>query len=137
MTLQSETNFKKAFNIAKKTRLRAYAPYSKFKVGACVVTKSGKIYIGHNIENASFGATICAERAALWNWACQDRTDQISHIILVTNPLATPCGMCLQVLAEFCRSTTPIFLATPTGVKKSFTLNELLPERFDGKSLQS
>lgn len=127
---------KQAFQLAKKIRARAYVPYSHFHVGAVVITKSQKMFHGHNIENASFGGTVCAERTAIWNWAVHNRRDSIQAIVLVTEPLATPCGMCLQVMSEFLDPQTPIYLATTDAVVKSVRFDQLLPMRFDPASLK-
>jgi cytidine deaminase len=128
---------KKAFALTKKVRARAYAPYSNFQVGAVVITKSNAFFAGHNIENASFGGTVCAERVAIWNWASNNRRDPIKEIVLVTSPLATPCGLCLQVMSEFLSAKTLIHLSTPDGIKKSFYFDQLLPQRFDPASLKN
>lgn len=88
--------------LAKAVRKRAHAPYSRFKVGCALLTKSGKVYEGCNVENASFGATICAERGAVMQMvAGGDREITACAIVVPGNVPATPCGMCRQVLAEF------------------------------------
>lgn len=127
---------KKAYNEAKKARSRAYAPYSRFLVGACFKLKNQESYIsGCNIENASFGATVCAERVALWNWASQSkrRKGAFEFLVLVTdthNPVAGPCGLCLQTLSEFLLPETPIYLANLQGVQKEVLFRDLLPLSF-------
>lgn len=130
----------KAYQEALKARERAHAPYSKFLVGACLKVRNQDTYIsGCNIENASFGATVCAERVALWNWASQCASPQereatnIEFMVLVTdttNPVATPCGMCLQTLSEFLSPNTPIFLANLAGLQKEVLFKDLLPYSF-------
>ncbi len=126
----------KAYQEALKVRARAHAPYSKFLVGACIKIRGSDEYItGCNVENASFGATVCAERVAIWNWASQyDRaTKNIEFLVLVTdttNPVATPCGMCLQTLSEFLTPDTPIFLANLAGLQKEVLFKDLLPYSF-------
>ena len=125
----------KAYDLAKKARSQAYAPYSKFQVGACFKLAGRDVYVsGCNVENASFGATVCAERVALWNWVSQHRKDAaLEFLVLVTDtqdPVATPCGMCLQVMCEFAAMDFPVHLANLSGIKKSLTLKELLPMSF-------
>ncbi len=124
-----------ALTLATESRLRAHAPYSKFHVGAVVITQNRKMFSGHNIENASYGGTVCAERVAIWNWASHDRNDKIIHLVLTTDPVAPPCGMCLQVMSEFFDETTKIHLATAGKIQKSISFNQLLPIRFDPASL--
>ena len=133
-------NVTKAYQEALKARERAYAPYSKFLVGACLKIRNRDFYIsGCNIENASFGATVCAERVALWNWASQCATSaerdskNIEFIVLVTDttsPVATPCGMCLQTMSEFLSPDTPVFLANLAGLQKEVLFKDLLPYSF-------
>jgi cytidine deaminase len=115
---------------AKRVRLGAYAPYSKFKVGAALLTKSGKVYTGANVENASFGLTVCAERAAVIK-AVNDGQKDFIKIAVVTdrNPPATPCGACRQFLAEFAKDLK-VICANPKGKTKVYTLKELLPDAF-------
>jgi homotetrameric cytidine deaminase len=125
-----------AYQHAKKARENAYAPYSKFLVGACLKIRDQEEYItGCNIENASFGGTVCAERVALWNWASQKNRDPktIEFLLLVTdttNPVASPCGLCLQTLSEFLLPETPLFLANLQGVQKELQFKDLLPYTF-------
>lgn len=92
----------KLLNYAKKAIKNAYAPYSKFHVGAAIITKSGKVFTGCNIENSSYGLTICAERVALFN-AISGGEKQFQMMAIVTDnsKIAVPCGACLQVIAEF------------------------------------
>jgi homotetrameric cytidine deaminase len=129
------TELAKAFELAKKARGQAYAPYSKFQVGACLKLQGKDQYVtGCNVENASFGATVCAERVAIWNWVSQWRKDtKLEFLVLVTDtqePVATPCGMCLQVLTEFTAMDFPVHIANLAGIKKSVTLKDLLPMAF-------
>jgi cytidine deaminase len=125
----------KAFDLAKKARVQAYSPYSKFQVGACFKVEGKDQYVsGCNVENASFGATVCAERVAIWNWVSNFRKDnQLEFLVLVTDtkdPVATPCGMCLQVLSEFVSMDFPVHIANLAGIKKSVMLKDLLPMSF-------
>lgn len=113
-------------------REKAYAPYSRFHVGAGVQVESGEWYFGHNVENASYGATICAERVAILK-AVSESHRRITRIILVTDtsPASYPCGMCLQVMSEFMDGDAEIIIANLQGIEKSTNLNELFPKRFE------
>lgn len=109
----------------------AYAPYSHFHVGAAVLAASGKVYGGANIENASYGATICAERAAIFKAVNAGERKLVA--IAVT---ATPCGMCRQVMREFSDPKTfRIYVAACAKDVKAYTLDELLPESFGPDNL--
>jgi cytidine deaminase len=120
---------------AKQARQWAYAPYSHYLVGAAVLTSSGRIYDGVNIENAAYPATICAERVALFK-AVSEGERQFIALAVVTNNGGTPCGICRQVLAEFGLDTT-ILVADDSGeVKLEVSLNELLPLAFGADKLQ-
>lgn len=116
----------------------AYAPYSNYHVGACVVTKDGHTFLGANIENASYGATNCGERSAIFSaYSNGYRKEDIEAIAIVTDGdiLAGPCGICRQVLSELLEDETPIVLSNgkETEVK---TINELLPMRFTSEDLK-
>ena len=107
----------------------AYCRYSGYAVGAAIVSESGRIYAGCNVENASYGATMCAERSAIFGLVSAGER-QITKICVYApgEPLAMPCGMCRQVIAEFCLDA-PVLVAGPAGVlRRSFA--ELLPEAF-------
>lgn len=123
--------------MAVRTRLNAYAPYSKFQVGAAVIDDNAKQYPGCNVENASYGGTICAERNAVLR-AVADGAKAVKDVVVVTkmNPPAPPCAMCLQVLSEFATPETRVWLADLEGVKESLLLSELLPRHFGPKSLE-
>jgi len=86
---------------AKAVRERAYAPYSKYPVGAAIATKSGSIFVGCNVENASFGGTICAERGAIMAMVAAGERDPIACAVVTGDEGASPCGICRQVLSEF------------------------------------
>lgn len=105
---------------------KAYAPYSRFQVGAAVLAESGEIYGGANVENASYGATVCAERSAIF--AAVNAGERKLKAIAVT---ATPCGMCRQVMREFCDPESfKVIVAKTADDYRVFTLEELLPESF-------
>jgi cytidine deaminase len=117
-------------------RKRAYAPYSKYLVGCALKLKKpqgGKDFVvGCNVENASFGATICAERSAVTSMISQYGSCEIEYISIVTdgNPPAYPCGMCLQVLSEFVSPNTPVILGTPDGIISAEPFSHYLPKQF-------
>ncbi|HHX96641.1 MAG TPA: cytidine deaminase [Clostridia bacterium] len=115
---------------AKKARLRAYAPYSDWQVGAALKSKEGKIYSGCNIENASYGLSMCAERVALFKAVSEGVTD-FEALVLVSDreEPAAPCGACRQVLAEFAL-TLPVFLVNLQEKVIRTTVEELLPAVF-------
>jgi cytidine deaminase len=116
---------------------RAYAPYSKFLVGAAIRSESGAIYIGANVENAAYPVGTCAETGAIAAMiAGGDR--RITEILVCGSgpALVTPCGACRQRLREFASSATPVHAAGPTGIRASFTLGELLPMAFGPENLE-
>jgi cytidine deaminase len=114
---------------ARAVRERAYAPYSGFRVGAAVETESGQVFVGANVENASYGATICAERAAVFGMIAAGERKIARVAVYAEGPgLTMPCGMCRQVLVEHGRSVE-VIVAGPSGMKRT-TLALLLPEPF-------
>ena len=126
---------KKLIAEAKRVREFAYCPYSNFAVGAAVLGASGEIYGGCNIENSSYGATCCAERTALFSAAAKGKR-KFSRIAVVgssdgdfSQP-TPPCGICRQVLSEFCKGDFEIILTDKNGIKK-LSLSELLPFPFE------
>ncbi len=127
-------DYKELLEKAKEASKNTYSPYSKFPVGACVVTPSGKTFIGTNVENASFGATICAERSAIMNMVVNGERE--IEAIAIYGPkmkMCAPCGICRQVIAEFKlkNGTTHIVLEGEDGEPKAFTLEEILPLGFE------
>jgi cytidine deaminase len=119
------------YNEALMARQRAYAPYSAFSVGAAIEAGNGSIYSGCNVENGSFGLSICAERVAMAR-AIADGQRSFSRVVVVASPIASPCGACRQFLSEFLDDQTPIhaFEAGNRDVTKSWTMRDLLPDRF-------
>lgn len=120
---------------AVETSGHAYTPYSHFKVGAALLTADGKIYTGCNIENASYSATNCAERTAIFKAVSEGCTDFKAIAIIghkENKPLqfCPPCGTCRQVLAEFCEPDFEVVLMNDAREIKVYTLAELLPEHF-------
>jgi cytidine deaminase len=123
---------------ASAARARAYAPYSNYLVGAAVIA-DGDVFDGANVENASYGLAICAERAAVLR-AVLEGSREIQSVAVVTNssPPASPCGMCLQTLMEFAPdpNRVKVLLANPNGEQRTHTLAEMLPLGFRPADLQ-
>jgi cytidine deaminase len=119
---------------AKEARQRALAPYSGFMVGAAIETRSGQIYTGCNIENASYGLSICAERVALWK-ALSEGAKDFRAMAIVSNAetLTSPCGACRQLLWEYC-GDIPIYLHSLRGPHGEHQLSDLFPLPFDNRS---
>jgi cytidine deaminase len=116
---------------ARAVRKRAYAPYSKFHVGAAVLDEKGRVHVGCNVENASYGLAICAERNAVAAAvAAGARAVRAIAVVTPTRPVGTPCGACRQVLAELARPDAPVLLAGPTGTAEATTVGALLPRGF-------
>ena len=115
-------------------RENAYAPYSRYKVGAAVLTESGRVFTGCNVENASFGLTVCAERNAMFK-AVSEGERVLAAVAVVAEDGASMCGACRQVLTEF-GGGAAVYLADPTGRFSETTLNRLLPGAFDGGKLK-
>lgn len=104
---------------------RAHSPYSKAKVGAAVETTDGKIYLGCNIENASYGGTVCAERVAIWKAVSEGHT-RMKRIYVYTQDGWPPCGMCLQVMTEFADPNLEVTFGDSKGKETTKKLKELL-----------
>lgn len=117
---------------ARAVRRHAHAPYSRFTVGAAVLDDAGRVHVGCNLENASYGLTVCAERNAVAA-AVAAGAKAIRAVAVVTrlhDPPATPCGACRQVLAELGEDDLPVLLAGPTGAAREDRLGALLPQAF-------
>lgn len=124
-------DWEQLIHAASETRERAHAPYSGFRVGAAVLTANGAIHSGCNVENRSYGATVCAERVALGSAiAAGDPTPVAIVVVTDTSPPSLPCGVCLQSLAELAAADLPINLVNPAGESREFRLDELLPHPF-------
>ncbi len=120
---------------AREARKRAHAPFSKFKVGAALRTKDGWIVTGCNIENASYGLTLCAERTAVFKAVSEGLRDFDAIAVVVdADKLAAPCGPCRQILWEFCGDFW-VRMETLSGRRKTMRMSELLPLPFDRSNL--
>ena len=116
---------------ARRVRAHAHAPYSRYQVGAAVRGQSGRVYVGANVENASFGLSLCAERSAVAAAVSAGETAiAAAAVVTATSPPAAPCGMCRQVLAEFAGDALPIALVNDAGERQDTTLGALLPQAF-------
>ncbi|MFN8945917.1 MAG: cytidine deaminase [Pseudobdellovibrionaceae bacterium] len=133
-----KVDLKKALSVAKKAQKNSHSPYSQKKIGASVVLSNGAIVGGCNIENASYGGTVCAERVAIWKAKSEFPKLKIDLICVLSpgNPPWPPCGFCRQVMVEFCAPETKIICMNDTGQSQSFSLGELLPKHFSSKDLK-
>jgi cytidine deaminase len=121
---------------ATRVRENSYAPFSKFKVGAALETDDGEIVVGSNVESASYGLTVCAERVAVWN-AISHGKRKIVKIAVVTDTddLTPPCGVCRQIIWEF-GGDIPVLFANTAGKVETVQMRDLLPRAFDTKFLK-
>lgn len=126
----------KLVEAAREARERSHAPFSKFRVGAAVETTDGKVFTGCNIESASFGLTVCAERVAIWK-ALSEGEKNFKRVAVVadTEQLTPPCGTCRQIIWEFCRNAT-VTLANFRGDSETDEVRDLLPRAFDARFLK-
>jgi cytidine deaminase len=129
-------NYDELVKLAYEATKNAYTPYSNFNVGAALLTKSGKIYTGCNVECAAYGATNCAERTAIFK-AVSEGEKEFAAIAIVSSSMdyTYPCGTCRQVIAEFADESMEIILAKDLEYKV-FTLEEMLPYSFTKKNLK-
>jgi cytidine deaminase len=125
--------------VARQARLHSVSPFSNFSVGAAVRTASGKVYTGCNIESASYGLTVCAERVAIWKALSELSEDERQFTALAvvadTETLTPPCGTCRQIIWEFARGATIVF-ANLKGESEIFHIGDLLPRAFDARFLK-
>lgn len=129
--------YQELIDLAFKARENAYAPYSNFKVGACLLCKDGTTFFGANIENVSYGATNCAERSAVFSaYSNGYRLGDFEALAIVTkaDTVTAPCGICRQVLNELIGKDLPIILANESEFIKT-SIRELLPMSFDKEEL--
>ena len=126
----------KLLQIAKNAKENSYSPYSNFRVGAALLCKNGKVYNGTNIENASFGGTVCAERIAIFK-AISEGEKNFERIVISVDSenLGYPCGLCLQVMTEFCEDDFSIVVSNRLGRYKELKLKDALPNAFRKKEL--
>jgi len=126
----------KLIDAALAARQNAYCPYSNFAVGAALLSESGEIYIGFNIENAAYSVTVCAERAALFSAVCHGEKSFTALAVVggqrgfPPSKIITPCGVCLQALKEFCKDDFLVIAVQSASEYRIYTFSELLPYGF-------
>ncbi|ATB49845.1 cytidine deaminase [Corallococcus macrosporus] len=129
--MADEIPWERLFEEAARVRARAHVPYSRFPVGAAVLYADGAVVAGCNVENATYGLTVCAERNAFAAGVAQGHTKPVAVAIVVDTPQpCPPCGMCRQVMAEFGGQDLPVRSRTPRGDEARYTLEGLLPHAF-------
>lgn len=130
-------NTEKLFSLALETRLKAYAPYSGFKVGATILSTHQHFHAGCNVENISYPCGTCAEAGAIAAMITFG-DKEIAEILIIadSSQLIAPCGACLQRIQEFSTTETLVHLANLQGIQKTYHINELLPFAFDEKELK-
>jgi cytidine deaminase len=126
----TELDWSRLFEVALRARLAAHAPYSRFQVGAALLADDGTLYAGCNVENASYGLTVCAERNAIAAAVLAGRRVRALAIAVDSAVPTPPCGACRQVLAELSSPALPIRSRTVAGAETAWTLGELLPAAF-------
>lgn len=120
---------------ARRARTRAFAPFSEFKVGAALETRRGRVFTGCNIENASYGLTLCAERVAIFKAVSEgERLFKRLAVVADTVRLTPPCGACRQIIWEFC-GDIEVILANRKGKRAVYRMRSLLPQPFDASLL--
>lgn len=124
-------------DLAKEARQWAHAPYSNFSVGAALLTSDGRVFTGCNVENSTYGLSMCAERVAIFK-AISEGATEIARVVVVTDHenIAPPCGCCRQMIWEFSSGNTEVVLANLSGDVRSYQITELLPEAFDERYLE-
>ena len=132
----SPAEISKLIDAARAARENAHAPFSNFKVGAALRSNSGKIFTGCNVENASYGLTICAERTAIFKAVSEGERGGFDAIAVFTaaEKLTPPCGACRQIIWEFC-GDCEVILANTLGQAEMFKMSALLPRAFDASNL--
>lgn len=134
MSIKVDPAIQQAYEKSLEARLNSYSPYSNFKVGAAVKFKGfDQVFYGCNVENASYGATICAERNAIWSGVAAIGKQDMEYLIVVADDEepVPPCALCLQVISEFYDPEMPIYLGNLDGLKKVYLLKEILPVPFN------
>ena len=124
-------------DLAKNARRWAHAPYSNFSVGAALLSSDGRVFTGCNVENSTYGLSMCAERVAIFK-AVSEGAQEISRVAVVTDHdhIAPPCGCCRQMIWEFSTADTEVVLANLSGDTRKYQITELLPEAFDERYLE-
>ena len=131
-----EHSEKELVEAAKAVRENAYAPFSEFKVGSALETEDGEIITGSNVESASYGLTVCAERVAVWNAISQGKRKIVRIAVVAdTEDLTPPCGVCRQIIWEF-GGDIPVIFANLHGKIETVQMKDLLPRAFDTKFLK-
>ena len=126
----------KLIEAATAARLQSVAPFSNFLVGAVLQTKAGKVYTGCNVESASYGLTVCAERVAIWKALSEGERDFTDLVVVAdTESLTPPCGTCRQIIWEFAKHAR-IVLANLNGQSEEVSIKDLLPRAFDARFLK-
>jgi cytidine deaminase len=120
---------------ARGARERAHAPYSKFRVGAAIACADGRVFTGCNVENATYGLSVCAERVAVWKAISEGARNFVAVAVCAdTETLTPPCGACRQILWEFC-GDIPVTMSNPAGKQETMQLSTLFPKAFDASFL--
>ncbi len=137
--MSSKTDLESMHREATQARLHAHSPYSKYKVGASIRLTSGETFAGCNVENASYGGTVCAERVAIFSAVAAKGTMQISDVVVVTDEKSPwpPCGFCRQVIAEFATPATMVHIADTQKIHRSVKFSDLLPDGFTPDHLKA
>lgn len=133
---QSGKTAKELIEMASQARQFSYSPYSKFRVGAAVESADGRVFTGCNVENSSYGLTMCAERVALGK-AISEGAREFTRIAVIADAEAPvpPCGACRQVIYELCGNQVEVLMSDQYGKMEVHTIGQLLPEAFDGSFL--
>ena len=123
--------------LAKEARHFAHAPYSNFSVGATLLSSDGRVFTGCNVENSTYGLSMCAERVAIFK-AISEGVTAIARVVVVTDHenIAPPCGCCRQMIWEFSMDETEVVLSNLSGDVRTYRITELLPEAFDERYLE-
>ena len=137
MRIIHDLEIKNLLRMAKEAMDRAYAPYSNFKVGACLKGATGAYYLGCNIENAAYSPTNCAERTAMFKAVYEgERAFDALAVVSSSDQCTPPCGVCRQVLVEFCDPEMPVFCANRQGKYQIYALGDLVPNAFTPEGLK-
>ena len=123
--------------MAREAREHAHAPYSNFHVGAALVASDGRVFTGCNVENSTYGLSMCAERVAIFK-AVSEGEREIAKVVVITDhdEIAPPCGCCRQMIWEFSGNNTEVVLANLAGDVRRYRIQDLLPEAFDSRYLE-